>query len=368
MEPARRVGVAGGGHGFGHGGREGDDVVLHSGFDFVNAGDVEAGMGAEGFGRLGRNLAGFGKGFARRQFHLQPLGEAVFVRKDPAHFGPGVAGDHGLLLVRERFGRAFRIGDHQFGEQAAPIESLGGAQADDFGVIVALAQVAEDQGRGGGIEIIADEGTGDVVRQVAVAAHHALLDRPGIGSDFQHLDIVIRFKQQQIGAAQVMADGIRKIAEIGGNGDFDAFGAEGKSHRVSGVVRDGEAGDVDIADREAGAGLKQLKLGRPIAPIFIPCDGGRGQARKVDRDAQLAGDDLQAVDVIGMLVRDEDGGEGFRIFTDGEETLEGLFTGQSGVDQETGPPGGNEGGIAGTRRRENRNFYDGNASSELPIL
>ncbi len=65
----------------------------------------------------------------------------------------------------------------------------------------------------------------------------------------------------------MMADRIGKIAEIGGNRDLDAFGAEGKAHRIGGIVRDGEAGDVDIADGEAGAGLKEFELRRGVAPV-----------------------------------------------------------------------------------------------------
>jgi hypothetical protein len=66
--------------------------------------------------------------------------------------------------------------------------------------------------------------------------------------------------------------------------------------------------------------------------------------------------------MIGMLVGDQDRGEGFGIVAGGVETLEGLFAGQAGIDENAGPLGGNERGIARARRRENRNLYDTIAS------
>ena len=48
----------------------------------------------------------------------------------------------------------------------------------------------------------------------------------------------------------MMADGIGKIAEIGRDRNLDSFGAKGKSDGIGRVVRDGEAGNVDIADGE----------------------------------------------------------------------------------------------------------------------
>ena len=65
--------------------------------------------------------------------------------------------------------------------------------------------------------------------------------------------------------------------------------------------------------------------------ILIPGDGGRGHARNVNRDPQLAGDDLQARDVIGMLVSNENRGERFGIVAGGFEALESFLAGEAGV-------------------------------------
>jgi len=57
--------------------------------------------------------------------------------------------------------------------------------------------------------------------------------------------------------------------------------------------------------------------------------------------------------MIGMLMGDENRGQGFGSVAGGMETPEGFFAGETGVDQDTGPLRGNEGRIAGARRREN---------------
>ena len=70
------------------------------------------------------------------------------------------------------------------------------------------------------------------VRKMAVAAHHALLDAPGIGADLQHVEIVIRFEQQDLHAAQMEFDGIGHVAEIGRDADLNAFGVEAEADRI----------------------------------------------------------------------------------------------------------------------------------------
>jgi hypothetical protein len=126
----------------------------------------------------------------------------------------------------------------------------------------------------------------------------------------------------------VVADRIGEIAQVGGDRNFDALGAEGETDRVGGVVGDGEAGDVDIADGETGSGLKQFELRR----IFIPRNGRRGEPRNINRNAQLAGDDLKARDVIGMLVGNQNRGQRFRLAVGGAEAFESFLTGQAGID------------------------------------
>jgi hypothetical protein len=112
-------------------------------------------------------------------------------------------------------------------------------------------------------------------------------------------------------------------------------------------VRNGETGDVDIADGEAGAGLEKFEVRRVLIPLVTPRNCRCGEARNIDRDAKLASDDLQAFYMVGVFVGDENRGERFGMVAGGMEPLEGLFAGEAGVDQETGSLGRNQRGIAG---------------------
>ena len=69
-----------------------------------------------------------------------------------------------------------------------------------------------------------------------------------------------------------------------------------------------------------------------VRRILVPRDGRGGHARDVNRDAQFAGNDLDAGNMIGMLVGNENRGEGFGGFPDGAETLESFFAGEACVD------------------------------------
>lgn len=103
-------------------------------------------------------------------------------------------------------------------------------------------------------------------------------------------------------------------------------------------MRDGEAVDVNVADDEARAGLEELEDGLK----FAPGDGGRGEAAAVNGDAEFFRDGGKAGDVIGMLVGDEDGGEGFRVDVDGGEALEGFLAGEASVDEDASAIGRDE--------------------------
>ena len=128
----------------------------------------------------------------------------------------------------------------------------------------------------------ADEIANHVVRQMPFASHHALLDGPRIRPHLQHFEIVIRFEQQQVSAAQVELDGIGHVAQVGDQADFDALRAKAEADRIDGVVRNGEAVDFDIADAKRRPGLETIQARR----VFAPRDGGRGEPGDEDRDIE----------------------------------------------------------------------------------
>ena len=78
---------------FRHRSSEGDDIMPHRGFDFLNALRLKVGAFANRLGRrLGHN-AGFGERFSGRYFDCQPGAKAIFVAPDSAQLGSRVAWD-----------------------------------------------------------------------------------------------------------------------------------------------------------------------------------------------------------------------------------------------------------------------------------
>ena len=76
---------------FTHSHGEGDDVVLHTRFKFMDARDIYLGPRADRCGRFFWHLARFRESFGSGDFYLKPPGEAVRVTPDMAHLRARVA-------------------------------------------------------------------------------------------------------------------------------------------------------------------------------------------------------------------------------------------------------------------------------------
>ena len=215
--------------------------------------------------------------------------------------------------------------------------------------------MAEHQRSDRGIEIRADELADYVVRQVPPASHYTLFDGPGIGADFEHFEIVVRFEQQQIGAAQMELDGVGDISQIGDQSYFNAMRSETEANRIDGVVWNGEAIDFNVTHTKGCSGLKAIQARRE----FTPWNRGRRQASDEDRNVEQTRQSNQPADVIGMLVRDQDGVELFGIFFDGGEAGQNVAPAQAGVDKDARFFGADESGISRAAAGENANFNDG---------
>lgn len=140
-------------------------------------------------------------------------------------------------------------------------ERFFGGDAGDVGRIVFFGKVREDEIACASIEDVgigekfADDGVG----KMAGASHDALLDVPRIWADFEHLEIVIRFEHQEIGFAEMKFDVLGHVAEVGDDGGFGAAGAESVADGLSGVMRDGERRDFDVANFKANARANVLE-------------------------------------------------------------------------------------------------------------
>ena len=124
-----------------------------------------------------------------------------------------------------------------------------------------LAEMPQNQRRGGGIKLVTQIVTHHFVREVPVAAHHTLFHRPGIRADLQHIEIVVGFEHQDLRTAQMELDGVGKVAKVGHEADFDTLRAETEAYGIDGVVRNREAVDFDIADGKSRPGFTAITSG-----------------------------------------------------------------------------------------------------------
>src|SRR5260370_11581389 len=142
----------------------------------------------------------------------------------------------------------------------------------------------------------------------------------------------------------------RKIPQVGGNADLDAFRAEGESNGISRVVRNGERFHRDVANLEAMAGFEALILLelRPLTLLMSnrPRPGLVRGAGHVDRDAQFLCQRGQSVDMVGMLVGDQNGRERVRVLSQSLHAPESLAAGDAGVDQNFGACARHNGAIS----------------------
>ena len=152
-------------------------------------------------------------------------------------------------------------GDEEFaGEGAlgrAPAQGFFSGEADKIGIVVFLRNVGEDEIARNGVEAVgvAKIFAYGVIRKMAGAAENALLDDPGIRADLEHVQIVIGFEDQAIGAAQMHFDQFGHVAEVGDDGHLCAIRTEGEADGVGGVMGNREGVDVNVADGEALAAV-----------------------------------------------------------------------------------------------------------------
>ena len=120
-------------------------------------------------------------------------------------------------------------------------------------------------------------------------------------------------------------------------------------------MRNGKAVDFDITHTKCRPGLEAIQARR----VFAPRDCGRCKSRNEDGYVEQARQSHQAADVIGMLVRDQDRVQLFRVFLDRGQAGKNVALAETGVDEDARFFGADESGISRTAAGENADLnYD----------
>ena len=125
--------------------------------------------------------------------------------------------------------------------RADVMELLGHDVLREFGLVAFAAQVREvKMPQPGGHDLRGGFGGGHV-REMAVPAEDALLERPRTARTIlQHLHVVVGFEDEDVRGADAVEHELGGMAEVGGKADVAARGAQKKSDRVLRVVRNGK--------------------------------------------------------------------------------------------------------------------------------
>ena len=203
------------------------------------------------------------------------------------------------------------------------------------------------------------------------AAHHALLDVPGVRPNLEHFEIVIRFEKQEIGFAEMVLHQLGQVAEIGDDGDFVPVGAESEADGIDRIVGNGEGIDFDVADLKALAGADVFKA---LDGGFLPGlfgvlgvhlhDFAMGRLGEVGRAAPVTRQLRDGGGMVGMLVGDQNSVDAVGLgAVERFKAAEKFLAAKPGVDEEGGAFGFEQRGVARAAGSE-----DGDAERDAKSL
>lgn len=234
-------------------------------------------------------------------------------------------------------------GDNQFaqkrGSARPPAQRFLRRNARYVRIVIVLGKVCEDDVSRVGVKAfrIGQKFADRVIRKVSRAAHHTLLDVPGIRPNLQHFKIVVGFQHQAIGFAQVKFHELRKIAEVSNNGDFRTTRAKSESQRIDGIMRNRKWRDFNIANNEAVSCTDVFDMVQALLRTLgknAVYFGVRGFGQ-VHRGAPLAEDLRQSADMIAMFVGDNNAVEAIDQALDRGQPPQRFFFAETRVHQQT---------------------------------
>jgi hypothetical protein len=239
----------------------------------------------------------------------------------------------------------------------AALQRFFGGKANKIGIVIFLGdmrqnKIARDRVKAVRVaKVFADS----MIREMARTAEHALFDNPGIGADFQHIEVVIRFEDQTIRPAQMHLHQLGHVSEVRDNSQLRTVRAKREANGIGRVMGNRESVYVDITDGEMLArlngfdGTKAFAKGSRKDALHRVHRGFGDVQRRLPHAEHLR----QAVAVVRVFVRNEDGVEMLNIFFDGCEPCQRFALAQSGVHEEAGALGLEQRDVARTAGRQN---------------
>ncbi len=185
---------------------------------------------------------------------------------------------------------------------------------------------------------------------------------PRVGTDLEHVEIVIGFENKAVTLTQVHLHVIWQIPKVRTNRDLCPIRAKSESHRVRRIMRNSERVHINVSNGKALAGLDGFDAAEALAEGFWEdaverVHGGFGDVERRFPEAEDLG---EAVAMVGVFVGDEDGVEMVYFALDGGEAGEGFAFAETSVDEDAGGVAFEQGDIARTAGGK-----DGNAQADV---
>ena len=178
------------------------------------------------------------------------------------------------------------------------------------------------------------------VRQMAVSAGYTLFDMPRVPAVPEHLRIMVRLNNDNMAAAQPVADDGRGETEIRGYPDRDGAVGNHIPDSIGSVVGNRERMHIEPAAFTRHSRFDNLQLSRAVNRL---AGGGGGRFGNVDHGTEPFNQSRQPGDVIVMFVGDEHSVQRARINANRLEPQRDLPTAQSRIDQHRCTVGPNQG-------------------------
>src|SRR2546421_10071999 len=183
------------------------------------------------------------------------------------------------------------------------------------------------------VVLFANEPSNGGVGKVSVSTHQSLFQAPGIRPDTQHLEVVIRFEDQDLRSAEPVCHTLGKAPNIGKLADLHAAAREAERNRLSSVVGHAEWRDLSIIDGERHTGRHGYDT-RSIQFVVAGAEGTNSSPGHEDPNGKILNERLQPSGMVIVLVRDEDGVDAVRIFANRLQPFSDFLPTHAGIDQE----------------------------------
>ena len=144
---------------------------------------------------------------------------------------------------------------------------------------------------------------------------------------------MVRFDQYRVRGPDPLVDQLRGKPEIGEESQRSAAVVQDETDRFHGIVRNGKALDIDIANPEIAASDEQSPI---LRSSLFAAERLRGQAIAVDGRLEVFAPDIETAAVVTVLVGEEDPVDLQWITAARAQALESLLCTQATIDQQPG--------------------------------